>query len=402
MISNRSLAAVAACVGVLVIACPASALDWPHWRGPSYDGISLEKGFKTTLSEKPKVLWEYPVGSAFSSFTIAGGRLYTCGTKAKQQVLYCFNPDTGEVIWEKPIEKEYKEKQGGDGTRATPTIEDGRVYILGALGRVLCVDAVKGEMVWDRQLQERPWWGCSASVFIEGDLAVVSAGLVDGSLLALDKKTGKEIWKTGNEMAGYATPCPLTFNGRRYIMGFLGQSAIIVEPQTGREVWRTPWTTPFEVNAAAPVFHDGCLFLTSGYDTGCGLFKLSEDGDKLAGKKLWRSKVIVSKYQSYLLNDGALYGSDDKALRCVDFLTGNELWSVPRLPNATVLLANGHLLVLTEKGKLMIAPVSRKEFKPTEAQVLEGHCWTIPLLHNGRLYVRNLEKAVCLDMKAGE
>src|SRR5262249_4241425 len=101
--------------------------------------------------------------------------------------------------------------------------------------------------------------------------------------------------------------------------------------------------------------------------------------------------------------DGALYGSDERVLRCVDFMTGNELWNVPRTPNATVLLADGRLFVLTENGKLMIASVSPKEFKPVaDVQVLEKRCLTIPLLCNGRLYVRNLEKAVCLDLRTGQ
>lgn len=401
MISSRKLLISIGCIGMLLAGYSALAVDWPNWRGPNYDGISPEKGFKTTWTEKPKVLWEHPVGSAFSSFTLAGGKLYTCGTKDKQQVLCCFNPDTGKVIWDKPIEKEYKEGQGGDGTRATPTIDDGKVYILGGLGMLRCVDAASGEKVWERQLKYKPTWGYAGSVLTEGNMAVVSAGKSDGSLLALDKKTGKEIWKTGDEIAGYATPYPFTFKDKRYIVGFLGKSAIIVEAKDGREVWRTSWKTSFDVNASSPIFHDGHLFLTSGYGTGCALYKLSEAGDKLDGKEVWRNKAIVNKFQSCVLWEGALYGGDEKTLKCVDWKSGKELWSVPRLPNSTVILADRQLVVFTETGKLMIGPVSPNEFKPTaEAQVLEHRCWTIPLLANGKLYARNLEKAVCLDLKA--
>ncbi|MEP0841869.1 MAG: PQQ-like beta-propeller repeat protein [Phycisphaerae bacterium] len=392
----RVMIALAGLAGCLV----SLGMDWPNWRGPKHDGISPEKGFKKTWDSRPRTVWEAPLGPAFSSFTCVGDRLYTCGTKDGQQVLFCLDAATGAVVWEKAFEKGIKDRQGGDGTRATPTLDDGKVYILGGNGTLLCADAAKGGEIWKKEFKAKPTWGYSGSVLIEGDMAVVSPGGSDGALLALNKKTGEVIWKTGNEGAGYATPYPFTFNDTRYIVGFLGKSAIIVEAKTGREVWRTGWKTSYDVNASSPIFHDGYLFLTSGYGTGCALYKLSPKGDKLDGQEVWRSKVIVNKFQSCVLHEGALYGSDEKTLKCVDFMTGKELWSVPRQPNATVLLADGQLIVLTENGKLMIAPVSPKEFKPTaEADILENRCWTIPLLHEGKLYARNLEKAVCVDLR---
>jgi outer membrane protein assembly factor BamB len=381
-----------------------NAADWPNWLGPNHNQISPEKGFKTTWTEKPKVLWEKPLGAAFSSFTIVGDKLYTCGAKAGQQVLFCLNPASGDVIWELPFEKQYKDGQGGDGTRATPTVDDGRVYILGGFGLLLCVDAADGKKeIWRKQFNAKPQWGYSGSVLIEGDMAVVTAGGSDGGLAAFDKKTGKPIWKSSDDLVGYATPYPFTFNSKRYIVGFLGKGAIIVEAKTGREVWRTPWKTNYDINASAPVFHDGHLFLTSAYGTGCALFKLTPEGDDLKGEEVWRSKVIVNKFQQCILWDGALYCGDDQTLKCVDFMTGNELWKVPRMANATVILADKQLIVFSEGGKLLIAPASPKEFKPTaEAQILNKRCWTIPMLHDGKLYCRNLERAVCVDIAAAK
>jgi outer membrane protein assembly factor BamB len=380
----------------------ASAADWPNWLGPTYNEISPEKGFKTSFTDKPNVLWEKPLGSAFSSFTIVGDKLYTCGAKDNKQVLLCLDPKSGEVIWENAFEKQIKDSSGGDGTRATPTINDGRVYILGGYGLLLCVDAADGtKEIWRKQFHAKPTWGYAGSVLIEGDMAVVTAGGADGGLLALNKKTGKEIWKTGDEGVSYATPYPFTFNGKRYIVGFLAKDAVIVEAKTGTEVWRTPWQTMFDINASAPIFHDGYLFLTSAYGTGCALFKLAPDGDKLKSDEVWRSKVIVNKFQQCVLWDGALYCGDDKTLKCVDFMTGNELWKVPGMPNATIILADNHVIVFSQSGKLLIAPISKKEFKPTgEAQVLDKRCWTIPLLHDGKLFCRNLERAVCVDISA--
>jgi outer membrane protein assembly factor BamB len=400
-LGSIAVAAMIACIAGSV----AYGSDWLNWRGPNHDGISSEKNFRTTWKEPPKVLWEVPTGSAFSSFTCANGKVYTCGAKEKKQVLFCLNADTGDVIWEKAFEAERKDGQGGDGTRATPTIDDGRVYILGGHGLLVCYDAEKGNEIWHAQFKREPQWGYAGSVLIEGDMAVSCAGGAEGGLVAFDKKTGKEIWKCTEEAAAYSTPYPFTFNGKRYIAGFLAKVVVIAEAKTGREVCRTEWSTSYDVNAATPIFHDGYLFLTSGYSTGCALFKLTPDGDKFKCEKVWGiSKVMMSKFQTCILKDGVLYGSDqNRAIKCVDFMTGKELWSVEGYANSTVILADGFLIVLTEKGKLVIAPVSPKEFKPiAEAQILDGRCWTIPMLCNGKLYARNFKKAVCVDLSVAK
>lgn len=385
--------------GWLIATGAASGADWPNWRGPNHDGISSEKGFKKTWKKAPKVLWQHEIGSAFSSFTCVGGKVYTCGTKDKQQVLFCFDANTGKVIWEKPFEKELREKQGGDGTRSTPTVDEGRVYILGGHGLLLCADAAKGTEIWKRKFGYKPRWYFSGSALVEGDLAIVCAGKSDGGLLALDKKTGKEVWKCAEDVAGYSTPYPFTFKNKRYIVGFMARAVIIADARTGKEVWRTEWRTSYDVNASSPIYHDGHLFLTSGYSTGCALFKLSEAGGKLSGKEVWRSKVLMNKFQSCVLTDGVLYSGDQEGLKCVEFLTGKELWKVPRMNYSTVILAEGHLVVLTEKGRLLIAKASPKAFEPqAEADILSGRCWTIPLLCGGKLYARDFTKAVCLDL----
>ena len=161
---------------ILVCTVPTYSQDWPCWRGPNHDGISPEKGFTTKWQSPPPKLWQREIGSAFSALSCSDGKVFTCGTTGGQQVLFCLNADDGEILWQTPIEKEYPEKQGGDGTRATPTIDDGRVYILGALGRLLCCDATTGKEIWSQQFSGMPKWGYAGSVLIEGNLALVTAG----------------------------------------------------------------------------------------------------------------------------------------------------------------------------------------------------------------------------------
>jgi outer membrane protein assembly factor BamB len=384
------------------VVASAGGPDWPNWRGPNYDGISQEKGFQTKWDQPPPKLWEQEIGAAFSGITCVAGKVYTCGTRDKQQVLFCFDADSGKIVWKTPIEKEYKDRQGGDGTRATPTFSDGRIYVLTPGGKLLCSDAATGKEVWSTQFKAKPQWGYSASVLIEGKLAIATAGGDDGGLLALDKETGKPVWKTDSAPISYSTPYPFDLDGQRCAACMLAKDTIVVNPKDGKQLWSTPWVTDYDINAATPIFSKGLLFLSSGYKTGSGAFKLTRQGDKLTGQPVWEkqpNKVILGKFQSAVLSDGNLYVGDEKAFKCVDLATGKEKWSERGMSNATVIIADGHLVVLTEGGELQIAKLSAEKYEPiTKVPLLTGKCWTIPTLYNGRIYVRNLERIACYKL----
>lgn len=383
---------------ILAVLSHAHAADWPNFRGPNHDGICSEKKIRTDFKEPPRVLWERQIGSAFSSFAVVGGLAYTCGTEDKQQVLLCLDAETGEVRWKVPFEKEYRDSFG-DGCRATPTVHDGLVYIVGAHGRVLCCDAKTGSEVWSQTYDHKPQWGYSGSVLIEGDMAIFQAGKADGALRAVNRKTGKLVWKCDDDEPGYATPMPFEHNGTRYVCSFNAHRAVIADIKTGKRALTIPWKTDWNVNAAAPIYDDGKLFLNSGYKTGCGLFTLSGKGTKLKAREVWQSKVLLNKFQSAILTGGRLYSSDEKALKCVDFKTGEEAWKVPRIANGTLILVAGNLFLLTEKGELQIGKPDATKWAPhATAQILDDKCWTVPVISGGRLYARNLDRAICVDV----
>jgi outer membrane protein assembly factor BamB len=373
--------------------------DWPNWRGPNYDGHSSEQGFKTAWDGDLKTMWSRDIGAGYSGISLVEGRAYTCGSAGGKQVLLCLDATTGKPIWERPIEQEYQDSMGS-GTRGTPTVDDGHVYVMGARGTLTCFDTGEGSQVWSRKYDHVPQWGYSGSVLIQGKLAIVVTGGADGALRALDKRTGKEVWKCGKDGdSGYSTPYPFEFQGGKYVCSFFGNSVVIAELSNGREVLNMPWVTDWKVNAATPIFHDGHLFLSSGYKTGCGLYKILKTGDKLEAREVWRSKVLMNKFQTPVLHEGKLYSFDQTAFKCVDFMTGKEEWK-RRGKHGTVLFADGRLIALTAEGRLQIAKASPSGFEPTgEANILDDRCWTVPTLCDGRLYARNLERIVCIDLR---
>jgi outer membrane protein assembly factor BamB len=378
----------------------AVAEDWPCWRGPNHDGISPDKGLRTDWDAAPPTVWQAKIGAAFSAVVCVGDRVYTCGARDGQQVLLCLNADDGKEMWCRPFEKHYPDGQGGDGTRGTPTVDEGRVYVQGGWGRLICVDAVDGKGLWSHEFNAKPQWGYSGSVLIEGDLAIVAGGDEGGPLVALDKTSGKVIWKCGRSPVGYSTPYPFTFEGRRYVIGLLGKSAVIADVRTGREVWSMPWETSYDVNAATPIFHDGVLTFSSGYGHGSIALKLAVSGDKLTTTTLWEGKAIRAKFQSPVLYEGHLYTSDEVGLKCVSLADGEVKWRERGIKFGTVVVADGYLYLLTENGELMIARATPEAFTPrSKVPVLDGRCWTVPTVCNGRLYARNLERMICLNLR---
>lgn len=385
-----------AAIALLFVSGFALAEDWPHWRGPNRDGISSEKGFRVRWGETaPPKVWHRDIGPAFSAFAIVGGKAYTCGTANAKQVLFCLDAETGNVVWQMPIEEEYPDEHGS-GTRATPTVSDGRVYIQGARGRVVCFDAADGREVWSRSFDTKPQWGYSGSVLIQDNLAIVHG---NNALTALEKDTGKVVWTCAAELVGYSTPYPFTLDGRRYVAGFMGKELLIVEQSTGHEALRKEWETSWNVNAATPIFDRGYLFVSSGYRHGSSLLKLARLDDKLRADPVWENQNILAKFQTPVLYEGHLYTSDQKELKCVEFLSGDIKWKKPRTAHGTVVIADGHLIVLTEEGRLLIAEATPTGFAPkTDVPLGDGRHWTVPTLYNKRLYVRDLEGAACFDL----
>ncbi len=377
--------------------------DWLNWRGPHYDGHSRETGFIRSWEQLDPV-WAQHIGAGFSGISCTRDRVYTCGTADENQVLTCLNADSGAVLWKTPIGARYWEPMGGSGPRSTPTVDGDRVYVMGARGLLVCCAAESGALVWSREFDAVPQWGYSGSVLIQDRLAIVNTGGAGGGMRALDKLTGAAVWSCGDDAdAGYATPYPFQFAGVNYVCGFLGNSLVVADRDRGRPVLTLPWKTDWKVNAATPIFHNGYLFVSSGYRTGCAVYQLSPAGSQLQATEVWRSKALLNKFQTPVLHQGRLYSFDQTAFKCVDFMTGKALWK-QHGKHGTVIVADDQLITLSQEGQLQIGGASPAGFTPTgSARILDDRCWTVPTLSHGRLYARNLEgRLVCINLRPAD
>lgn len=385
--------------------------DWPRYRGANFDGISSETGLNLTWpATGPKEAWRATLGPAGSSVVVSQGRLYTMGNVENNDIVYCLDAATGKEIWRYSYPCPLDKRSFEGGPAGTPTVDGNLVFTTSHKNLVYCLDAQTGKVVWSKDLlkefkAKRPMWGFAGSALIEGDLAIFDVGADGASTVALNKQTGALVWKAGDEAASYASPMPWTWNGKRAVLTFKARALVAQDMATGAELWRHPWKTSWDVHCAYPIpVGADKVFFSSGYDTGAALLDVKTKTPAV----IWQNKNMCNEMASSVLLDGYVYGvsGNDGAkatVNCVEVATGNLMWSYKGLGCGTLLAAGGKLIVLGEKGELVVAEASPKEFKPlAKAQVLEGRCWVVPVLVNGILYCRsNQGTLVALDLRPG-
>jgi outer membrane protein assembly factor BamB len=384
----------------LLLLCGQSAVqaaDWPHYRGLARNGISAET-LPIWPRSGPNRIWSANVGEGYSSVAVVGNKVLTLGNSNGRDTVYCLNAQTGKPVWT----YSYPCPRGDDsygGPRATPTVDNGKVYIMSRFGGVACLNAETGKLIWGRDVAREtgaqpPQWAFAGSPLVEGNLVIFSIGATG---TALDKSSGKIVWKSVG-MAGYASPTILNEGGRRLALVFSGSELSAVDPATGRRIWQYPWETQYGVNASDPQFAGTDIFISSAYDRGCALIRTA--GGRPS--KVWQNRGMRNKFNPTVQYNGVLYGNDEGKLSCLDLKTGNERWSGTNLGfGGSVIAADGKLICLTDRGELvLIAATAERYNELTRAQVLNGSCWTHPVLANGRIYCRSHEgDIVCLDVK---
>ena len=253
--------------------------------------------------------------------------------------------------------------------------------------------------IWYRNLLEdlgikRTIWGQAGSPLIIDDMVIYNVGTKG---VALDKNNGNVIWENGKDPGGYATVVPFMIDRKQCIALFGSRDIVGLVASTGEELWSFPWPTKYDVNASDPVIVDDTVFVSSGYGTGCALLRL--EGATIT--EIWRNNNMRNKMNGSVLWKGYIYGVDEGGeLRCLDFKTGESVWAQGGFGQGSLMIADGKLIVMAEKGNLIIAEATSAGYKAiSEAQILSPRCWTVPVLANGRIYARNAKgDLVCLDV----
>ncbi|MHC4155270.1 MAG: PQQ-binding-like beta-propeller repeat protein [Planctomycetota bacterium] len=375
-----------------------AAADWPNFRGPNHNGISSEK-LHLGKSTAVRALWQKNIGVGCSSVAIVGGRLYTMsntGTKedpnTHEDVVYCLAADTGTEIWRHTYKcgLNFKSNTPG-GPFATPAVDGDRVYTFSRKGDIFCLDAATSRVVWHRDVKQElalppPFQGGFAgSPLVLGRMVILNAG---GAGTALDKRTGKVIWVSEKEDAAQATPVAFRMGEKECIAVFSGFGIVAVNASDGNELWRYPWDTKYKTNVADPIIAGDRVFISTWYRMGCAMLDISSGEPVL----LWQNKEMQNHYSTCILWDGHLYGFDVAKLKCMDFSTGEIKWTLEGgFGRGSLMMADGKLIVLTEKGTLLIGDASPVSFKPVlQAETIDGKFFTGPVFCNGRIYIRNL------------
>ncbi|MBT4865968.1 MAG: PQQ-binding-like beta-propeller repeat protein [Planctomycetaceae bacterium] len=390
--------------------------DWPRFRGAQGDSIVRGVTIRTDWKENPpQPLWRHPVGPAWSSFTIADNLLFTQEQRGLEEVVVCYDALTGREIWLHENNERHSTLMGGTGPRATPTLYESRLYVMGATGILNCLDPLTGKVHWatniledagaDGKAAQNVQWGMAASPLVFDDVVVVNPGGDQGkSVIVYDRLTGQQKWASGKQPASYAGPILETIQGKRQLLIFDAIGTAGYDPQNGKELWRFAWSNSPKINVAQPIVRDESLVLiSSGYGTGSALLEIENvSGDNWTVKPRWRKPgQFKLKFNDAVYKDGYLYGLDEGILACFEFKTGKKLWKRGRFGHGQLLLIDDAdlLLILAEDGNIVLVPATPNGFRETARfQAIEGKTWNHPVLNRGRLYVRNFQEAACYDL----
>ena len=382
--------------------------QWPEFRGPNRDGI--QPG--VTLDEDwdanpPKELWRIPVGPGWSSFAVAGNRIFTQEQRGENEVVVCYDGRNGEQIWVHEYPSRFWEVVGGAGPRATPTLSEGSLYAYGANGELRRLDAASGSLIWEHDTREDsgrepPQWGFSSSPLVSDGLVIVHAGGEgDKGLLAYDIDAGQLKWTAASGNDSYSSPHLATLGGEQRLLMLTNRELGAYDVATGELVGEHAWQYEGYRVVQPLVFGEGSILLGSPMGTGTRRVDSEWDEDELLFEEQWTSTRLCPYFNDYVVHQGHLYGFDNNIFACLDLEQGKRKWKGGRYGNGQVLLLpeRDQLLVITEDGELVLLRATPdKHLELAKYRALDGRTWNHHVLVGNRLYVRNAEEAAGFEL----
>jgi outer membrane protein assembly factor BamB len=385
-------------------AAVATSTHWTGFRGPDRDGHYRQQPVRTDWGSALTPLWKQPVGGGHGSFVVAEGRAFTAEQRGGREMAAAYDLATGRELWTSAWNARFDSGMGGDGPRATPAWRDGKLYVLGATGELRALDAATGRTLWQTNILEDAGatvieHGVSNSPLIVDDLVVVQPGGKNGqSVVAYDRLSGKRVWSALDDRTSYASPMLVTLGGVRQILAFTEMRLVSLSPEKGTLLWEFDWSSGS--NASQPlVTAPDRVFISA--EHGAAMLQLSTDaGGRLTPRELWRTNRMNNRFTSPVLHDGFIYGLDESILACIDATTGDLKWKGGRYGYGQVLLASGHLIVLTEQGELALVRADPKAHQEiTRFAAIDGRTWNHPAMSDGILLIRNVEEMAAFDLR---
>jgi outer membrane protein assembly factor BamB len=396
---TRWLIALAA----ILVSVP-SAADWPQWRGPNRDGVTLDFARPTTWPATLKEVWKVTVGEGHSSPVTSAGRIYVLARQGEDEVVLCLDPGDGKQLWRASYAAPYTMNPAatghGKGPKSTPVVSGGKLFTFGINGILSCFDAKTGKLNWRKEFSKQypntsPLYGTAMSPIVANGLCVVHVGGHDnGALSAFDVETGTVKWANAEDGPAYSSPVLASLAGESQLVTYTQSNVVGISATTGKLLWKMANKVPYDVSSVSPVIYKD-LVIFSIYDKGVGAIRLSRQGDRLVPQEVWRNAAYESYMNTPVLDENRLGGFSYKKkgqFFCLDADTGKMLWeSAGRMgENAAIVSAGDLFFFLTDEAKLFVLKSNATSFAPLkEYQVAASPTWAHPVLLGNRILVKD-------------
>lgn len=402
---------LAAAAALFAAALAPAAAEWPQFRGPNRDGVYPGRESVPNFPEGgPPVVWERPLGAGFSAPAAARGRLIVFHRLGGKEIVESVDAQSGATVWKSEAATSYKDDFGFDaGPRATPLVVGGQIYTFSAQGVLRCLEFATGRTVWELDTHRefgvrKGFFGAASTPLVVGSRLFVNVGGPDGAgVIAVDKDTGRLLWKATDHEAGYSSPVAADFGGGMLAVFFTREGLAALEPSSGKVRLERRWRSRSRasVNAATPIVSGNTIFLSASYGTGA--IALRVRGDDL--EELWSGEgAIDNHYSTCVLADGILYGFHGRqeygqSFRAVQLTSGKVLWSEERYGAGSVTRVGDRLLLLRESGELAMIAASPEKFQLlSSAQILPAETRAYPALADGLFFARDKNTLICLRL----
>lgn len=384
-----------------------TAQNASQWRGENRDGIYDSEGLlKQWPEDGPKLLWHFDeLGQSHASVTVGGDKIYTSGTGEEEGYVIAFSNE-GKEVWRTNYGKEWMEDY--EGNRSTPVYNDGRIYMLSGYGLLSCLDAESGNLIWKVDLFKsydgvNIQWGITENLLIFDNQLICMPGGKDANVISLDKNTGKLIWKSKGmgDQSAYCSPQLIDHKGKKMIITHSAAYILGIDAISGQLLWSFDWPNRWSVQPNTPIYKDGKVFCASGYGQGSVMLKIADDGKSV--KELWRNKTLDNQMGGFVLLDGKIYGAGQNSRKwvCLDWETGNEIYSSSALKVGNIIAANGLLYWYNQSGVVALVEPKADAFNIiSQFKVPYGmkQHWAHLTINNKRLFVRHGNSVMAYDI----